>query len=122
MIQASELRISNYTEQGKIIELRHIVCRIEYISDKIRTALITYESLKPIELTEEILLKCGFKVENGEYLIAYHDKDLSFQIHSRDRINYWLSNYKNGFTAIKHLHQLQNLYSALTGTELKINL
>lgn len=119
MIQANELRLLNYTEQGKIIELKQTVCRVEYISDKKRTALIAYEDLNPIELTEERLLQCGFKhTGNGFYeLLGTHIGlcnigDVFFNVGFK------------GITIgnIKYLHQLQNLYFVLIGKELEINL
>ena len=78
--------------------------------------------VKPIPLTEEILLRCGFeKVRYEKYvhkklikLRAYpHVMKDGFGIHLMG--SYTLPN-------IKHLHQLQNLYHALTGQELKIEL
>ena len=81
-----------------------------------------YETdLEPIELTEEILLKCGFeKREDGDYnLFKYSEVDIvicsDFSSWKCDGINFSV-NY------IKYLHQLQNLYFALTNKELEINL
>lgn len=75
----------------------------------------------PIELTEEILLKCGFeKREDGDYnLFKNSEVDIvicsDFSSWKCDGINFSV-NY------IKHLHQLQNLYWCLCGKELKIEL
>ena len=70
---------------------------------------------RPIELTEEILLKCVF--------IPCSIIDNHFNISG---MCIWKCNDmflcdKNGIH-IKYLHQLQNLYFALTGEELEIKL
>jgi len=70
-----------------------------------------------IPLTEEILLKCGFeKHKDGFYHIngfalCYRDEEKNFYLKDVDF-----------YTSITFLHQLQNLYFALTQTELKIEL
>ncbi|WP_413512196.1 hypothetical protein [Myroides odoratus] len=119
MIQASEVRIGNCTEQGKIIELKQTVFRVEYTTDKKRTALIAYEDLKPTELTEEILLKCGFKhLGNGFYELLG-----SFVSLCNIGDVFFNAGFKGATIGnIKYLHQLQNLYFTLTGKELEINL
>lgn len=76
------------------------------------------ERLKPIELTEEILLKCGFVRDgNTDY---YTCRKVGFTINLSGVIGYRTCIWTNEH--IKHLHQLQNLYYALTNEELKINL
>lgn len=114
-MRAQDLRLENYLEQGKIIELRRNVCRIEYKSDKIRTALISYTDLKPIPLTEEILLECGF--------IPCSILENHFNIKGMCifKLNEMFLCDKNG-VIINSLNQLQNLYFAITGVELEINL
>jgi hypothetical protein len=76
---------------------------------------------QPIELTEEWLLKFGFKT---------HDKhDYFIDISDSSVFHFWFSVYSgDGFYYIdafdiklKYVHQLQNLYFALTGQELIIN-
>ena len=83
------------------------------------------ENLNPIKLTEEILLKCGFeKVKNK--IDIFEKKRLRLFIGSRGQFLAYLieedttsAHYINSY---EYLHQLQNLYFALTGEELKINL
>ena len=108
-VKAGELRKGNLVSQGEIIELKHYSARIKYTSDKERTALINYVDLIPISLTEEVLLNCditapifksNFSKDIGGYFI-------------------WVGGFK---VYIKYLHQLQNLYFALTSKELTINL
>ncbi len=79
------------------------------------------EDLEPIKLTEDILLKCGFKLSTpNQYINHQHwyneDTDIEFNHELVCRIyegnGYVYVNY------IKYLHQLQNLHFALTGKEL----
>jgi len=67
--------------------------------------------VRPIPLTEEWLLKLGF--ENNE-LIAAHNKFIWFKNHIG--ISGMLGVVKP--VECKYVHQLQNLYFALTGEEL----
>lgn len=77
--------------------------------------------LKPIPLTEEILLKCGFEKP------AYSFNGDIFHLTEWDKypLNWCVAMNKNGAVLVeklKYLHQLQNLYFALTGKELDIDL
>ena len=118
-MKANELRIGNYYKVG------NVVAKVDWetIYELTKQSLNTIH-FHPIPLTEEILLKCGF--EN-----KIEDESTSF---------FKYINPLNGFTTIevclsdscvwldlmqiniKHLHQLQNLYFALTGEELNIEL
>lgn len=78
--------------------------------------------IEPIPLTEELLLKCGFSKVGSNYekdwlLLHTHLERQTF-----DFLLYESSSRKLKATPILHLHQLQNLYFALTGEELEINL
>jgi hypothetical protein len=70
------------------------------------------DAYRPIPLTEEWLLKFGFEITNN-----FQTKD-RFQTHKQDGI-IW---FEYGYISIelKYVHQLQNLYFALTGEELTI--
>lgn len=73
------------------------------------------ETYQPIPLTEDWLLKFGFeKSETGFYTkgrFTYHP-EYSWKI-----LENWIKDWV-GVTPIIYVHQLQNLYYALTGTEL----
>jgi hypothetical protein len=75
---------------------------------------INLEDVKPIPLTEEWLLKFGF-----EYSDLNGDSGLwkipPFQIYGK--YNQFLYDYR---LDVNYVHQLQNLYFALTGEELTI--
>lgn len=78
--------------------------------------------IEPIPLTEEWLLKFGFD-EDGE---QFNFKGLSIELIGDDGrwCLYMLDEYHNVESSIalfKHVHQLQNLYFALTGEELTLS-
>ena len=73
------------------------------------------DDVEPILLNEEILLKCGFITSNGELGKEYWNNNF--------KLDYYRESYQFDWymcTQIKYLHQLQNLYFALTGEELNI--
>lgn len=89
----------------------------------------TNDFLKPkrIELSPEILEKAGFVW--SIYHQAYHYGDMAFSeffdLNECYPNGYQLSTFKKSLiigNSIFYLHQLQNLYFALTGQELTINL
>jgi hypothetical protein len=81
----------------------------------------------PIPLTPEILEKCGFEIAliHLPFAKVLVPKSLPLQ----DKLHVALEQktgptflYRPSNLKVKYLHQLQNLYFALTGTELEINL
>jgi hypothetical protein len=124
-MKASELRIGNYVNANlyndKYILVESICSKNEDIFNSI-TGEIPLNSFKPIELTEEILLKCGFVKQmewtycidlKGNLKLVYYIGEKGWSIGNK--------NYSD-FSNLKHLHQLQNLYFCLCGKELEINL
>lgn len=75
--------------------------------------------LKPIPLTEELLLKCGFEQSGGLF-----QKKNSPIYYLDGKFVIAADGYAMAGASIKlkYLHQLQNLDFALTGKELEINL
>lgn len=72
-----------------------------------------FSNFNPIPLTEEWLLKFGFKERKNSIPYRYYKNRHSIELFS----NYARMNYSIGF---KYVHQLQNLYFALYGEELTI--
>ena len=112
MTQPQELRIGNYVEyNGEIIKLDgSLLCC--YIQNELEFPL------NPIPLTEEILLKFGFeeKSKSKNFYLG------NFRFHISKPANYDGFIFCDGYDVItdkiKYVHQLQNLYFALTGEEL----
>lgn len=77
------------------------------------------DTLQPIPLTEEILLKCGFKQDKG--MMCYRNEiDTDIKIVYETLAKYYRLYPRTN--KILYVHQFQNLYFALTGEELTINL
>tara|TARA_R110000772_G_scaffold186043_1_gene297261 strand:- start:171 stop:569 length:399 start_codon:yes stop_codon:yes gene_type:complete len=132
MIQANELRIGNWVNY-KGNECRFSIYDIVNIQDDEDCASLT----QPIPLTEQWLIDFGFeKDKDGWYSICFftdcvestEKMTISLNLKSfrcamfddddRDVLNPSYPCYTS--KSIKHLHQLQNLYFALTGIELTL--
>ena len=117
-MKAQELRIGNLIYSHSRLFPTEIIKVKPYVIDW----QLKYSELKnfePIPLTEEWLLKLGFDFGSdfiGEcFFIEFDDKN-DFFIHIENDKFYY--NYDE--IEIKHVHQLQNLYFALTNNELEI--
>lgn len=121
-MEAKELRIGNlvYTnrahgkgeKQKKTVEVNlHYLRQIEDNCNYI----------KPIPLTEEWLLKFGFNKEPDK---SFTKRDIAIFLDKRFSSNLFMQENQGDFTwfsyecKIEYVHQVQNLYFALTGEEL----
>lgn len=133
-LQVNELRIGNYIYN--ISTFSQGVCRIAAIhkeglikleeDDKTYEKFI-YPELIPIPLTEEILLKCGFKKEIIPRALGIHNiyYNGTITIHQREAFEWGVYDESDEYTVnieLQSLHQLMNLYFALTGKELEVKL
>lgn len=133
-MKANELRIYNLvgTEDGRVFQVTSIGekglngngCASAVIYG---TSTPTYfidndfSKLKPISLTEEWLLKFGFEFSYDSWTKIFGNKSC-FDI--RRYINgklHFICNSGDSDTHLIYTHQLQNLYFAITGTELTIS-
>lgn len=130
-MKASELRIGNFlnyknTDDLAIVEIihgKHFDCRDEY---GIFTPNGNYE---PIPLTEEWLINFGMEYTDGfsssrRLYFNTHEYDLSqVTYNEKEGLLRFSNGHPKGTSLIPHIkyvHQLQNLYFALTGEELTI--
>jgi hypothetical protein len=128
-MKASELRIGNYFKHSLFEDYLEIqsISESGLCSAKEVNGGFEIEHTNPIPLTEEWLLKFGFKQCGYEMLSWKHETLLpSFDLGGInwadfDEPDYQFLTYKVGdeILRIDYVHQLQNLYFALTGEELK---
>jgi hypothetical protein len=143
MLKASELRIGNIVYHINDITRIYSVDSGGIIHWHINDLKINKESgreqnsdkfiLNPIPLTEEILLKCGFeryktylfrKRINDDFYLIFSPKDTRplyciLRMYNDDMD---ILQECNNSVDCNYLHQLQNLYFALTNEELTVKL
>lgn len=130
-MESRELRLGNYILLAKdhtFVETNvpaGAICKVQFIKsatlgiDCARTncvcfAEIPISKVTPIPLTEEWLLKCDFSKKKSGNTITYYHPLIELDAHfSPKGINRSIE--------IKYLHQLQNIYFALTEYELEIH-
>jgi hypothetical protein len=130
MIKANELRLGNYLMQK--------------INNKVSTVTCTYRHFELLEdgnkdiyvviLKPELLEKAGF-IENKDYPLLPSAREFRLVLpvigNQKNEILAYIKNNKECFARavvnnlpvsnnIYHLHQLQNLYYALTGEEINV--
>lgn len=106
-MKVNEIRVGNFIKNSGVT----VIVDSNYISD---LELETLNSIhfKPILLTEEWLLKLGFRK-----LDKYSYTKNGFFIHYRVRKGSFIY---SGKTKVKYLHHLQNLYLDIKNEELKV--
>lgn len=128
-MKAQELRIGNY------VNFDNNICKIDGICgfaivrmDAGYTIDSQLHHIKPIPLTEDWLLKFCFKEIGKTKVYIIYD---IMQVHLQwcDKKLFWVGCFESersyfplddSLFHIKYVHQLQNLFFALTGTELTI--
>ena len=122
-MEAKELRIGNFATRKRII----------YEDNSFKTITVSYHDIEacsrnqkhfePIPLTEEWLEKFGFTEAMYDYTVHtgefYNNKIGLLKIVGGDKYQLSIGS-KNLMVVIEYVHQLQNLYFALTGEELTL--
>lgn len=136
MISSQELRIWNWVNLDvvpyQITEIKQECISANYYPNKeitlgtqyyVSENDIPYDTLFPIPIIEDILLKCGFKWND---LARCYQDDHMIELVNEEGINpnyfIWHNNGMVGRNPMHYLHQLQNLYFALVGKELNVKL
>lgn len=140
-MKANELRIGNYVNiEGDVVKVKEIYEKSIHYANGEYESFATEDFIQPIELTEEILLKIGFKKDERMSSILYY---LGYEINEDEyiRVRYVIYNSnalpllritsptpiilesceltKRG---VRYLHELQNVYYLLTNEELEVEL
>lgn len=112
-IKKSELRIGNWIEEENHNRQKVII----QVNDGFCIDFAQRNNGNPIPLTEEWLIKFGFKknTDNGDF-----NGNDCYYTHDNLKRCISLPNFIYDGIKIKYVHQLQNLYFALTNQELEV--
>ena len=121
-MKIEELRIGNYIQWNNFTEARIM----NYKDFSIVYELLQNEesdSIKPIQTTEEYILRFGFKEIKNEprqwFKIKTKKRGVSFEIDiKRKRAILFYHSFFIDIKYPKYIHELQNAFFAITGTEL----
>jgi len=118
-MEAKELRAGNYVQyedDGSIFKVTSIERYGLGVENEIESVLfIVYDKFEPIPITKEWMLKFGFKYSDDKYTHSLFNKKWNKYF----KVEFCGNGLFISFSArIKYIHQLQNLYFALTGEEL----
>lgn len=134
MISASELRIGNfiYDDENQIAKVERIESNDFYkyngsddeqIIYSINGTMRMSSEISPVPISEDILFKCGFVESTIRTDFKLKLRICAINLYCRFNTEWYfeLEGIYLGSTP-KYLHQLQNLYFALTGKELDVKI
>jgi hypothetical protein len=133
MINANELRLGNYVLQKINNRILPVKCNLQHF-ELLSTG--NGKEIYPVVLKADLLTKCSFS-ENEKYPLLPEAREFILVLpvigNSNNEIRAYIKNNKECFgravannlpvsNNFFHLHQLQNLYFALTNEELQVKM
>src|SRR6185437_5636853 len=135
MIEAKDLRIGNwvldqdnipckisvlYSEQKNKFEGWDVLKRCYEIELPNLDSIYLSDTIEPIPLTKRYFIECGFKYGHGKFNEWWEYGELRVYREIGVKKNLFEESFHKA--RVSYVHQLQNLYYALTNKELEINL
>ena len=117
-MKANELRIGNWislngnSTQVDVIDYKQVIAT--------DFGLVELKFIQPIPLTEEWLLKLGAQLDEEDDSFVFTDSGFYVSVNENSEALFFFKNEE--LCEFNYVHQLQNLYFALTNEELKIEL
>ena len=119
-MEVKELRIGNYVKDYYYDTTIEVSIKTLIVIEELTKPTSEFQCpIVPIPLTEEWLLMFGFKLHKMEFKNRYFiGEEFSIDYNIVHKSFYFNIGYEYGVN-MKYIHQLQNLYYALTGQELQ---
>lgn len=125
MIDAKELRIGNWVRTVYPINKEPFQVYPMWFkqlpTDKDNNLIV--HNWEPIPLTEQWLIDFGFEKfgDNSSFYLGCYEKGFIFDRYDSTQARiWWRGRYMGICQRLEYVHQLQNLYFALTGEELQL--
>lgn len=122
VLKENDLRIGNFIKvisSNKTFD-SYITQAKGYDIVRIEEKSFTYWNYEPVILTEEWLLKFGFEKIIGSNESNFTNGVYNLFANSLGELNFYFFKEGDWYQKIDYVHQLQNLYFALTGSELTV--
>ena len=118
-METKDLRIGNYVSYlGEPQEVLGMDKTQVYIKPFNFVLFLDIDEVEPIPITKEWLLNFRFEKKiGGDDMVYFNNNEVNIYL-CNDLNKFWFE-LENGLE-IKYVHQLQNLYFALTNEELKL--
>lgn len=122
MVSQKDIRVGNWLLMVFAPE-KNTHPELNYHPKKVKEQdLAVLQTCLPIPLTSELLRKCGFVNEEGVWCKYQQvDEGRALVLRRRQKDEWYVKDIRIKAPPL-FLHQLQNLYYALTGKELKVGL
>lgn len=122
VLKESDLRIGNFIKVISVTKTfdSFITQAKGYDIVRIEEKSFNYWNYEPVILNEDWLLKFGFKKTIGSSESDFTNGVYNIFINSLGEVNFYFFKEGDWYQKIDYVHQLQNLYFALTGSELTV--
>jgi hypothetical protein len=116
-MKTNELRIGNYVKSNDVNMSPYFIVTASFLKQN-ENEMSWF--IDPIALNTNWLLKLGFEYNDniGLYQNGGFDVDIEDDVYC----HFYMNDYGDWYKDIEYVHQLQNLYFALTGEELTVKL
>jgi len=119
-MKSNELRIGNFVKHphdGSINVVEFLApTEIGMVITKSYMPYFTAEQAEPIPLTEEWLIKFGAQLDEEDDSFVFTESGFYVSVNDKNEALFFFKNEE--LCEFNYVHQLQNLYFALTGEEL----
>ncbi len=119
MVDKAELRIGNFV-RGIVVSDKYLIVT-EITNNGVHSldgSFLDFETIEPIALTDEILIKSGF-IYGRKYCFDDFYDFKKVEKDNDEEVWLFIRNNEN-LRYIKYVHQAQNLFYNLSGEELQI--
>ncbi len=129
MVVSKEFRIGNLVQyDSRVFEIHSILEDVPLLNtSEFGVGVVDFEHLHYLPITRQELIRLGFieykntfnfTIKIGDYFSCGNRKTSTLKIRLTGANNWNVTNFANKTIYLKHVHEVQNLYFAMTKNEL----